>query len=292
MMAPPGDALTSSFADTDATISKHNALPYFELPFGDKITIMDIDYVDDYHHVGGQMPCRPGIYQPAASPRSTADAHEVEEYLEDIDEDADVEDSDDLQPLQYARQHGLTSNYFERDPLQCAGMLSPPDSVAAEFGLTDPETGERARAKELIRKIENEPWDMDKETAELLTSAMALSRGEEDEVERRRVADLKIDEPVLRSDPEVDLWKLRSRNTVSISNKGIAACELGIQKGESLAWSAEDMELPVAIARCIKEEKPDLDRETAELLKDVISPEVLDQWEAIEMAIDAEKASL
>lgn len=290
-MASSGNDFPSSFMDVDTPISEYDALPHIELPFGDKITIMDDAYLPDYDHAGGNTRDNPSMHGFGALPGNT-DANDSEEHLEKVEEDSDAEDSDDLRPLQYARQHGLTTNYFERDPLRCAGMPTPPDSMAAEFDLADPRPGEVDRAKELTQKIGNEPWDIDKETAELLTSAMALSRADEDDIDIRRMADLKIDEPVLRSDPEIDLRKLRSRNSVSMSIRGLESCELNVQKDESLAWSAEHVQLPAAMAKFITEEKLDVDLASMKFLKDVMYPEVLDQWEMIEMAIEADQASL
>ena len=63
--------------------------------------------------------------------------------------------------------------------------------------------------------------------------------------------DLKIDEPVLSTDPHLDVSRLRARNTVRLSNQGMKPCVLNTEKGESLAWTSEDLKLPTAIKMSI-----------------------------------------
>ena len=87
----------------------------------------------------------------------------------------------------------------------------------------------------------NERWDIEKDTAEFLTSVMSLSRIEdfEEGMPCLTMDDLKIDEPVMHSDPDFDIARLRARNMVNLSVRGIepASTNHGVHwMKPSLGW--------------------------------------------------------
>lgn len=275
------------------SISEYESAMDIELPFGDKISMADKAYLPHDNDYAAAQTRGVSLTRDLQESQPETTFDDEEEQLGNTDGSFSQDDGDTLPLLRYARSNGLTTNYFDQHPFHGACIPSPPDSVLAEFNLTDSIADDLGEANVLRQQNDTERWDVDKETAEFLTSVMALSRaGEiEDESDPRRMNDLKIDEPVLLADPDLDLAKLRARNAVHISTKGMTPCALDTDQGEGLAWSTEDLKLPSRIRGSIANEKLDVDRETMELIQEVMSPSALDHWEAVEQAIDADQAS-
>lgn len=289
------EASVSSFTGMDTSVSEYDAVSQIELPFGDKISVMDAAH----QHDSGGLPVAQvrGVSlmrELEGPPPQTVLEGEGDEDIEMSDNAHSEDESDDVEPLAYARQHGLTSNYFDEDPLRASCIPSPPDSPLADMNdWKGSSSGDVHAAKALIEDSSNERWDVDRETAEFLTSVMALGRADERDgaLGTTSTKDLKIDEPLLSSDPEIDLFRLRARNAVRISTKGMDSWAVGVEKGESLSWSSEDLKLPSTVSELIAIEKLDVDKETMELLREVLQPSALDQWEAVEQAPKADQAS-
>lgn len=290
------DATSPSYSFTE--MAKYDTIPQYELPFGDKISMMrDLLNMEDEDEP--QMAITNVSYadesreQDTGQPESLGDSECGDD--EDEDEDAEVEDDGaDLPPLAYARQNGLTTDYFGHNPMQSVCITPSPDQPLQSLHFTALTGHEMETAEALARDAGHERWNIDRETAEFLMSVISLARADDVDVEEDdvRMSDLKIDEPVLSSDPELDVSRLRARNTVRLSTKGMQPYALDKEKGESLAWSSEDLKLRSTVEMSIVSAGLPIDQETAKVLKEAISPDELDHLEMIEQAIDADQVSI
>ena len=87
-----------------------------------------------------------------------------------------------------------------------------------------------------------EKWDVDKESAGFLASVVTLGKDDGSPMELRDIhvdfRDLKVMEPLLHCDPDLELQQLRRRNQVNISPRGIAPIPLQEGEGDVFRWSS------------------------------------------------------
>ncbi|CAK3873128.1 Hypothetical predicted protein [Lecanosticta acicola] len=118
-----------------------------------------------------------------------------------------------------------------------------------------------------------EKWDIDREAMQFLATVHSLSKS--DEVTpashglRPTFRDLKTEEPALRTDPQIDLFRLIERNQVKLSTDDIDPVPLDDDKDESLKWSRESLKLPKKLNDEITKERLDVEWETAEYLREI-----------------------
>lgn len=286
---------SSSLARMDTSISDYDAVSEVELPFGEKVSVTGDGYLqnDSADPTGWIRGASLAGTLPHATPQTMAESNGEDVRMSDFTSDTGEDAENDLSPLEYARLNGLTFDYRASNPLQSACIPSRPTDMLIEFDDSENESRDD-ELKTFIHQCNNERWDLDKDTAKFLTWVMALGRMDnaEDNMNPLNMSDLKLDEPVLPSDPECEVARLRARNAVRISTKGVEPCRLDTQKDESLLWCSEDLKLPSEITETINNEKLDIDKETMKLLKDVMHPSVLDHWETVEQAIDADMVSV
>lgn len=185
-------------------------------------------------------------------------------------------DDDQLLPLEYARRYGLTKSHLH-DPYDAVN--SPPAPGVARADLQDPEPTLNIdnifsdQALESVIAVEK--WDVDRGTATYLASVGVLGRDDPSLTPQHidgpvYLCDLKLEEAVLASDPELDLCRLKRRNRVIISSSGMRLFELNSEKGESFAWSATERQACSSVENLIAKEKLDVDIETLTYLKEEI----------------------
>lgn len=213
-----------------------------------------------------------------AAQTSAAENEEPQEHEDESLHDSSEYDDDELAPLAYARRHGLITSYLHEQPFRAADPAPSPTVVCAD--LEDPEStlniSDIANVKELNGITVSEKWDVDKETATFLASLLALGKDDGPMHSRQNcgplyLRDLRLEEPLLSSDPEVDVWRLKRRKTVAISSDGMRPFELKDEEGESFTWSTSELRAPAEKDELIANEKLDVDRETMEYLKDIMS---------------------
>lgn len=202
-------------------------------------------------------------------------------------------DNADMTPLQYARHYGLTVDYFQQAPLHPSLLPSPPDSMLGD--LDDHELAPYIDLKAFDREAMHERWALDKGTAELLGSVMALSSHceiNDGPAGASRSTELEMEEAILSSDPEIDVLNFRARNFVSISTKGVEPFRLVVDKDESLDdWATQDLTLPAVKMQDICKAELDIDRDVVNLLREVFKPSNMDRSDMVEVALEAEKVS-
>lgn len=186
-------------------------------------------------------------------------------------------DQDISSPLAYARHYGLTTCYKTVNPFKAVEYPSPSITKA---DLNDPDSvptiDEILYKHAFLQLNEPERLNIDRDTAVFLASVFSLEKtGEPLESLLHSNTplysrNLKIEEPVLTSDPELDLWRLRRLNAAIVSSKGMEAFELDDEKGEGFGWSIEEKRAHTETEELIASEKLDIDVELLTYLKDEI----------------------
>ncbi|KAK4494743.1 hypothetical protein PRZ48_014099 [Zasmidium cellare] len=193
----------------------------------------------------------------------------------------DVSDDEEAAVLRAA-----LANYRNDNPMTSSLIPTPLGDFEFEQQLTHPDEPTHSRQSTDLDTLNgNEKWHVDKESAEFLASVMKLvsDHGLGDMIHRsirNPLRELKLDEPILSTDPQMELIKLFERNEVHLSSEGIEACTLDTEKDESLTWPAKALKQPKAIHEDIMNAKLEIDAETMEYLRDIHNePKVdLDDW--------------
>ncbi|KAK3715005.1 structural constituent of nuclear pore [Vermiconidia calcicola] len=189
---------------------------------------------------------------------------------------SDVCDEDELTPFEYARYHGLTTSYMDEDPRCTVPLPSTPKSADAD--LADPQATLNLDTLVALGALNghncHERWEVDKNAAKFLASAIALGKEYEtqDEYgldEAWSLRDLKTEEPLMSSDPGLELVRLKRRNALIISTEGIPP--ICLDAWETPSWTVEELHLPAEKDRNVAHEKLDVDNETMQYLKEIFN---------------------
>ena len=181
----------------------------------------------------------------------------------------------DLPLVEYARLHRITLNYLYHNPLEPDLVPRPPADWRTD--LEDPEStlniGVLVTLGALNGHTAHEKLDIDKEAAELLASVIKLGQ-EYDFLDDwqddcpTRFKDLELEEPILLSDPQLDLLRLKRRNLAVISTDGMQPFVdheiedpgfISLEKDAAMREQIKDGEA----------EKLDIDRPTVEYLAEI-----------------------
>ena len=181
----------------------------------------------------------------------------------------------ELSLVAYARLHELTADYRSQHPL--ASDLCPVLPADWKFDLNDPEGALNINLLVTLGGLNghntHEKLDIGKDAAELLSSVFRLAQSGDSIDEfmcdfAPPFRDLKLEEPMLMSDAEVDLMRLIHRNTATISSDGMKPFPedeiqdpgfLGPQKHAAMHANLEEH----------ANEKLDIDRPTMEYLNGI-----------------------
>lgn len=244
--------------------------------------ILTSDMASD-HSTGGMQ--HPGY-------TSTEQSDAIQEFARQVAQEEPQEetvqpyveyDEDELLPLEYARYYGLTKDFFLEHLLPCT---QPPSPEHLQADLRDPDSTLNVALLVSLGALEGHTvhgrWDVDKESAKFLASVLALCKEENWQDGSAsggalKLKDLKLEEPILVSDPELDLEQLRHRNMITISTDGIEPFKLDENKNEGFSWTPEDLRLPSGKDRSVAHERLDIDHETIEVLKEISTAPCLDE---------------
>ncbi|GAB7355929.1 hypothetical protein MBLNU459_g6570t2 [Dothideomycetes sp. NU459] len=180
-----------------------------------------------------------------------------------ITEDPDHDTTEDVSLLEYARFYGLCHDYTTTDPLDPSYLpdLCPEPDLDSDY----------ASLTELLPSLSHqEKWTLDWESAKFLKS-VTLTEEIPDEESRnlQRFLDLKVEEPLLRTDPQLDANMFRYRRQAgdpfTMSDCNYFATEESIER--TLEWP--DPELPAKKGKEAHAERLHLDTATVSLLKQV-----------------------
>lgn len=193
-------------------------------------------------------------------------------------------------PLEYARYHGLCTDYEKDEPLSSElipclpeDAFDDPDEVPPGF--------DAASVKRRVQDNLNEKLDVDKETATFLLSVLAMGKGDLDlnvgDFIDSRFRPMKLELPLLARDHEVEMTALWRRNEVKLTAQGIEPFVLDLEKDEGLVFATSASDDKYRLDRGLENEKLDVERETVGFLRDVKS---LAAASEIDHAVEAHEA--
>ncbi|KAF2217194.1 hypothetical protein CERZMDRAFT_104582 [Cercospora zeae-maydis SCOH1-5] len=199
-------------------------------------------------------------------------SNELSECDQDLEaaSDAEIEDEAFRRDILEAAE----ARCFSDDPLQYMPLVPMVSSVQDLEDLPGAVNVEQLLARKQSQGCFQDRWQVDKESAMLLAS---IAR----DIKDYRVGGMRfhlpvplrhcrIEPPVLQSDPDTDLRRLRDRNEIKITSEGMMPFHLDVDKGESLDWGAEDLALPAHIRKQLESEKLPVDAETMAFMKEVL----------------------
>lgn len=208
---------------------------------------------------------------------ATNESGQPEPEHEQSDEDVGPEIGE-LSPFEYARHYELVTNHLQTNPFATVEYPLSPRIECTD--LEDPKTlrgiDDLLDEEAFLKLNAAEKLDVDKDTAAFLRSMLDLAPGTDDSEGLRQIEgshylrNLKLEEPILASDPALDLWRLRKRNAITISSKGMQPFDIDEAKGEGLVWSKEEPYAHAEIEKLVSNEKLDIDIDTLTYLKDEI----------------------
>lgn len=180
----------------------------------------------------------------------------------------------DLPLVEYARLHELTTDHTASNPFNSGFAPLPP--VDWELDLEDSDLtniGLLLSLSALDGHTVVEKLDIDKDSAAVLASVVKLGQDDDffdgwQEDYAIRLNDLKLDEPILPTDPQLDLLRLESRNEARIQAAGMQLLAPEDIKEPAFMNAKRDAELREEL-KIRDHEKLDIDRATIDYLGEI-----------------------
>ncbi|KAK5165487.1 uncharacterized protein LTR77_009016 [Saxophila tyrrhenica] len=209
-----------------------------------------------------------GGHQPESPSGSTPPATMTDSELDD----------DDLTPLEYARNHGLTRDYTRNYVQEAMDCLPPtPESMHSDMMHPSIELDSTDISPDTLgEKLVLETWDVDRETVKFLTSVMALAADQPnmcvEELDDCLLSrSLKIEEAVLSRDPELELRQLKRHNAISLPAEAAAFVRTTTEDEQQPLWTTAELALPHKMDCKVAQERLDIGRDVISYLEDVLS---------------------
>lgn len=292
--ASPGDyVLMKSFFDEAAYFYEPRITPNFRdeqgLPVGpmyeggperssnayaldNSVLAIGNAFVDDHSHL--DHICRQD--PPTEVDGGDGLSPENDHYREpDVQSENDCDDEEGDVDRTYLAE--ALQSLHEEDLMSMAYNYLPPPYTTDES--TDPSSQESIQAflrnKPELSVFYQEKWDVDVESVEYLASVMRATQAALTQEQlygiRASFKDLKIEEPLLRTDPANDMTKILKRNAVELDTEDVAPFKIDDAQDEGIAWGASNLNLPAQMNDELKNEKWAIEQETAGFMKDVFS---------------------
>jgi hypothetical protein len=183
------------------------------------------------------------------------------EYDSNIVE-SEAEEQDEPTVLEYARFHGLCTDYLLEHP--CVNNIPTPTSDCFEADIREPanSSGTDATASELRK----ERLTITKEAAFLLRTIHSLQQPSDKDLllpsdNWRRAKTLQVEVPILTSDEELDLLNFGCTDTPSFSNLRIPFELVDVEEDEGFEWPMKYYEYPAQCDKQAKAEKLAISRD-------------------------------
>lgn len=194
--------------------------------------------------------------------------------------------------LESARMLGLYQGYHSQNPLASLCIPLPPEKLLDDAADAAMDTA--LKFSNVASGIER--WGVDKASAGFLASLFALSKGEGilsvPDDSARTFGDLRLIEPVLGRDPELEILQLKRRNMPVISARGMDLFKLETSDNESIAWPSDVLGFPKGKNHDIASEKLQATRDSIEYLRDIIHPSRSSDQGMVSAFIELDKVSL
>ncbi|KAI7160171.1 hypothetical protein KC316_g13519 [Hortaea werneckii] len=159
-----------------------------------------------------------------------------------------------------------------------------------QLDLTDPCGLSTAALLDMLRNtVTSEKWDVDRESANFLAEVATADRHPctpwDADGSRVPFQDLKIMEPLLATDHELDIQRLEARNTVSISTNDIEPVSVDIERDEGLQWPSRYACLPIELHREFASARLDIGKDVVDYLRDIAHPIPMNEREIMDSVL-------
>ncbi|GIZ41551.1 hypothetical protein CKM354_000485100 [Cercospora kikuchii] len=205
-------------------------------------------------------------------PQQQTDSNEPSEYDREMNDISEEEDEDEA--FRRGMLRSAEARCFSDDLLQ---YMPTAPTTPALLDVEDPPglIGiEEILEHQKGEGYSQERWQVDKESATMLASIVR-------DVKEYQVSKMhyhlpvplrhcRAEIPVLPCDPDTDLRRLRQRNEINIASDGMMPFDLDDEKGESLIWGADDLNLPERVRNELESERLQVDAETMSYIKYVL----------------------
>ncbi|EMC91711.1 hypothetical protein BAUCODRAFT_301911 [Baudoinia panamericana UAMH 10762] len=197
--------------------------------------------------------------------------------------------------MDQAFAEGLLHECVFPHPFQSPYMPSPPSTTLGD--LEDPAGAPSAGyAAALDLVTDGEKWEVDKASAGFLASLMALGKPCNADVRCRDedvgFCDLRVEEPLLRCDPALELQAIRRRHLVTIAKRDEKPIRLDMENDESLEWPTRLKNLPAQFYAHAVSEKLEVGTDVLRYLREVARPTMLSEEELMGESMQSLEASL
>lgn len=212
------------------------------------------------------------------------DAHSHE--CQDAEYDRSLSFSEQARSLELCRDYSL------ENPLESTKTRTP--SEAVQLDLTDPPGLSTAAFLDMLRDtITDEKWDIDRESTDLLAEVATTDKHPripwDADGSRVPFRDLKIMEPVLTTDHELDLQRLEARNTATISMNGMEPVPVDVERDEGLQWPSRYACLPLDFDCQLATARLDIGKDVVDYLRNIAQPTFMNERELMDSVLELGK---
>jgi hypothetical protein len=213
-------------------------------------------------------------------PHAEHDSSSSSEYDSDI-VDLDFEEQEDPTVLEYARFHGLCTDYLLEQPH--IKDVPIPSNDCFESDLRD--HADSSLTNNAASELTKERLTVDKEVALLLRAIQQQQVPDEYTLlpsdDWRRAKKLKVEVPILKSDEELDLLSFGCTDTPSFSKLRIPYELIDVEKDEGFEWPKKYSDYPAQCNKQARAAKLSVSRDDllflGDMVKDHWTPEVSEQ---------------
>lgn len=127
-------------------------------------------------------------------------------------------------------------------------------------------------SKHKTHHLSDGKWDVDRDTVQFLAGLAALLADERATYQPESMLHrMKLEEPVLSVDPQLENIELRQRNLPRLTTKDEVPFSLETDKDETLQWPAKSLKALSDMKHDISHGRLAMDKETAEFMKDIMT---------------------
>lgn len=199
---------------------------------------------------------------------------------------------EEMSVVESTRMLGLYQDYHSQDPLASLCIPLLPEKLVDDVADTFMDTALKfSNATNGVEK-----WEVEKASASFLASLFASSKGEgipsvpDDSV--RTFGDLRLVEPVLDRDPELELLQLKRRNMAVISARGVDLFNPDTSDNQSIAWHPHVRDFPEKKNHDIASDKLEASRDSIEYLREIMHPSYSSDQGMVSTFLELDKVSL
>ncbi|KAI7319623.1 hypothetical protein KC315_g9681 [Hortaea werneckii] len=191
-----------------------------------------------------------------------------------------------------ARSLELCRDYGLENPLESTKAQTP--SEAVHLDLTDPPGLSTASLLDMLRNtVTSEKWNVNRESTNFLAEVATADKHPwtpwDADGSRVPFQDLKIMEPVLTTDHELDIQLLEARNTVIISTNDIEPVPVDIERDEGLQWPSRCAHLPSELDCEYASARLDIGKDVVDYLRDIAQPTFINEREIMNSVLELGK---